>query len=136
MKQYPEKVLLAWGEAIRENKEISTWLSANGYQELVVFCLSLRGSRKADKWLFENGFPELVALVSYICGDEQAAKWLDSHKLTVLRKLGDAVYEEPGALEWLAANDYKSLVVVAQKLLKTSEEVDFAANDVHRSPFR
>lgn len=136
MKQYPDKILLAWGEAIRENKEISKWLSANGYQELVAFCLSMRGSTKADKWLFQNGYPEFVALVAYICGDQNAGEWLDRHKIIVLKKLGDAVYEKPGALEWLAANDYKSLVIVAQKLLKTSEEVDFAANDVHRSPFR
>ncbi len=136
MKRYPDKVLLAWGEAMRDNEEISKWLSSNGYAELISFILSLRGSKKADKWLFENGYPEFVALVDFLNGKEEAGQWLESHKMDVLKKLGEAVLEEEGALQWLADNGHRSLMVVSQRLKKTLEEVDFDTNDVHKSPFR
>lgn len=58
---YPQKVLLAWGECIKGNKEISEWLRNNGYKELFVFALALRNEERAKEWLLKNGFPHLLA---------------------------------------------------------------------------
>ena len=34
MKKYPEKIVVAWGEAISGNIEIRDWLMKNNYPEL------------------------------------------------------------------------------------------------------
>ena len=136
MKSYPDKVLLAWGEAMRDNDDICRWLSANGYPELVTFILSLKGSKEADKWLFDNGHPEMVALVDFIYEKKEAAEWLDKFEFTPLKKLAEAAMEEEGAQQWLASHGYRSLLMIVPRLKKLIEDVDFDANDVHKSPFR
>ena len=38
-RQYPVKVLVAWGEAISGNAEFRDWLLGNGYPELGLFSM-------------------------------------------------------------------------------------------------
>jgi len=135
-KTYPDKILLAWGEAMVENEAITKWLSSNGYPELVSTVLSLRGSKQADKWLFEQGHPELVAFVEWANEKEAAGNWLKEHGFEVYYYLGAAANEVEGAMQWLADKNQKALLILAQRLKQTVTEVHFDANDVHKSPFR
>ena len=54
MKKYPEKILLAWGEAIGGNVEIRDWLLKEGYPELGLFCYALYFDKKSCEWLLKN----------------------------------------------------------------------------------
>ena len=69
---YPPKILLAWAEAIKGNKEIRDWLIKNGYPELGLFTFALRNKRDAREWLVTNKFHHLMALISGVEGDEEA----------------------------------------------------------------
>ena len=63
VRQYPIKVLVAWGEAISGNEAFRNWLLGNGYPELGLFVHALHNQDEARNWLLNEGFPELMALV-------------------------------------------------------------------------
>jgi hypothetical protein len=78
--KYPAKILVAFGEAIGDNKEIQDWLLKNGYPELAALAFSIRGSNEAFTWLMKNDHLSLAALDSAIDEDPKAYQWLiDNH---------------------------------------------------------
>ena len=71
-KQYPPKIIVAWGEAISGNTKIRDWLASNNYAELAMFTFALNLNEEARDWLMKEGHPELMALVMGSEGDEKA----------------------------------------------------------------
>lgn len=47
MINYDVKILMAFGESIRGNEKIYTWLLKNGYPELAALSSAIRGSDEA-----------------------------------------------------------------------------------------
>ena len=58
---YPNKILIAWKEAISGNEEIRNWLMKSKYKELGIFCFALNNDKSSRKWLFNNGYAHLLA---------------------------------------------------------------------------
>ncbi|MBL4625297.1 MAG: hypothetical protein JKY42_09195 [Flavobacteriales bacterium] len=106
MKKYPEKILLAWSEAIKGNAKIRDFLTKNGYPELGMFCFALRNHDTARTWLVENKHMHLMALINGVEGDEDAIQWLTNSGFNVLAKVALAGDNELSAFNWLRNNDF------------------------------
>lgn len=132
MKKYPEKILLAWGEAIGGNVEIRDWLLKEGYPELGLFCYALYFDKKSCEWLLKNT-PHLLALIKASEGKKDALMWLKA-KFPVLYKVALAADGEVFQMENLMRTD-KLMAGIAQKIKFTKDKIEEANNDVHRWGF-
>jgi len=128
---YPQKIMLAWIEAIGGNSEIRDWLLKNGYQELGLFIFALRNMYNARMWLMENGFPHLLALINGVEGNAQALTWLEANKYDLLKVIAVAADGDAGAKKWLMIND-KILAMLALKIEFVKDEIERDNNDVHK----
>lgn len=124
--EYPAKVLLAWGEAIRGNPGLRDWLMKNGYPELGIFIFALHLKKEAREWLLKNGHPHLMALISAVEGDEGAMKWLEHHHMPVLMRMARAGDGDMDSLEWLKAHGHKELAVIAYRIKEVKDGIDDA----------
>ena len=129
MRQYPEKVLLAWGEAIGGNTEIRDWLLKEGYPELGLFCFALYFDKKASEWLLKNA-PHLLALIKATEGKIEARMWLKA-KFPLLYCLALASDGENEEMEKLIKKD-RLMAGIAQKIKFVKDQIEEANNDVHR----
>ena len=132
MRRYPEKILLAWGEAFGGNSEIRDWLLKEGYPELGLFCFALYFDKKASNWLFKNT-PHLLALIKATEGKKDAIIWLKL-KFPVLHKVALAADGEILEMEYLLKND-RLMAGIAQKIKFIKDQIEEANNDVHRWGF-
>ena len=132
MKKYPEKILLAWGEAIGGNAEIRDWLLKAGYPELGLFCFALYFDKKASEWLLQNT-PHLLALIKATEGKKDAQMWLKA-KFPILYQVALAADGEVSEMEHLMKTD-RLMAVIAQKIKFTKDQIEEANNDVHRWGF-
>jgi len=132
MKKYPEKILLAWGEAIVGNVEIRNWLLKEGYPELGLFCFALYFDKKASEWLLKNT-PHLLALINATEGKKDARMWLKINFPT-LYKVALAADGEVSEMEHLIKTD-RLMAGIAQKIKFTKDQIEEANNDVHRWGF-
>ena len=132
MKRYPEKILLAWGEAIGGNVEIRYWLLKEGYPELGLFCFALYFDKKSSEWLLKNT-PHLLALIKASEGKKDALMWLKA-KFPVLYMVALAADGEVSEMEHLMKKD-KLMAGIAQKIKFTKDKIEEANNDVHRWGF-
>jgi hypothetical protein len=131
LSKYPQKVLVAWGEAISGNREIRQWLIKNGFPELGIFVFALHLKADARKWLLEHGHAPLMALISGIEGDGKALDWLEAHDFPVLRHMAVAGGDED-AMRWLIAQEQRTMAVLALKMWS----VKMAIEDVHNDPYK
>lgn len=130
-REYPAKVLVAWGEAITGNKEIRDWLLKNGYPELGMFVFAMDWNDEARQWLLKKGFPHLLAVIQVLEGDEEAVEWLEEHGFSVLRKMAEC----GGNMEyarWLVANGHRELAVVGSKLWTAKLEIEIDRREPHK----
>lgn len=128
---YPQKILVAWAEAIGGNSEIRDWLIKNGYPELGLFTFALRNMDDARLWLMENGFPHLLALLNGIEGNIQALQWLENNGYKMLSIIALAADGKEEPKNWLLKND-KILAMLALKMEFVKDEIEQDNNDVHR----
>jgi hypothetical protein len=105
LKNYPEKILLAWAEAINGNTKIREFLANNGYPELAIFCFALRNQDTARTWLVEKKYMHLMALISGAEGDEDAIEWLNRFDFKTLAKVALAGDNDLAAFKWLQSKD-------------------------------
>jgi hypothetical protein len=133
MKKYPEKILVAWAEAISGNSEIRDWLMKNGYPELGLFRFALFFDEKAGKWLL-NHAPHLMATIKAVEGKKEAYKWLELNKLTLLIRLAKAADNNKKELNYLIKND-PLFASIALRIQMVKNEIEEANNDVHRWGF-
>lgn len=132
---YPDKILLAWGEAISGNVKIRDWLTQNGYPELGVFCFALRNKDDAREWLMKNGFPHLFALINGVERNQNALMWLKVHHFEVLLRMAMAGDGDESAFAWLIQNKFKLLALIAKKIEFVKDQIEEQNNDPHRISF-
>ena len=128
---YPPKILLAWAEAIKGNKEIRDWLIKNGYPELGLFTFALRNKRDAREWLVTNKFHHLMALISGVEGDEEAVKWLNRHGFKMLAKVAMAGDREVEVFDELRRTD-SLFAKIAREIMIVKTEIEENNWDYHR----
>jgi hypothetical protein len=133
MKHYPEKILIAWGEAISGNTQIRDWLMKNHYPELGLFCFALYFDKKATEWLMKNA-PHLLATIKGVEGKKDAINWLDKNGFKLLSKVARAADDDEEQMRWLMLND-RLFGLIAQRIKLVKDEIEEANNDVHRWGF-
>ena len=133
MKKYPEKILVAWAEAISGNAEIRDWLMKNGYPELGLFRFALFFDKAACDWLIKNA-PHLMATIKAIEGKKQAFKWLEVNQFDLLIRLAKASDNNKEELKYLMRND-PLFAAIALRIQLVKNEIEEANNDVHRWGF-
>ncbi len=135
MKEYPPKILVAFGEAVGHNTKIHQWLLDNGYPELAALTACLMGQRDAEEWLKKHKFNHLLAFHYAVYDDENARKWLALYKYNLLAVLADAVNGYKPAMEYLRKRNLNVFIRLALKIKKLKDEVIFDANDYHKIKF-
>lgn len=129
--QYPEKILLAWSEAIKGNAQIRDFLIKNGYPELGLFCFALRNKQDARDWLMEKKYFHLMALINGAEGDEGAVDWLMKAGLPVLAKVAMAGDNDLQAYNWLKKNDWL-FARIALEIRNVKNELEDNNVDPHK----
>ncbi len=129
---YPAKVLIAWGEAIRGNKEIREWLLKNGYKELGVFVYALHNKEDAKNWLMENGFQPLAAAIAGSEGKKDAIDWLNKYNFDILAKVALVGDGDERAFKWLLTNGHREMAMVAKRIQEVKDMIERDNNDVHK----
>ncbi|MFZ6052771.1 hypothetical protein [Halocola ammonii] len=130
--EYPQKIIIAWGEAIDGNAEIKNWLIQNGYMELGIFVHALYNQDEARDWLLKNEHPHLLALINAAEGNPNARNWLKKYKLDVLEKMALAADNDDAALDWLFDNNFRDMAVVAGKMRFVKNQIESDNSDMHR----
>lgn len=130
-REYPEKVIVAWGEAIGGNEKIRQWLLDNNYKELHVFIFALYNKEDARVWLLENGFAHLMALINCAEGNENAYKWLNNNGFEILKYVGMAGDGRQEGYLWLKRFNYDHWIHLAKNIQKVKDELEERHNDIH-----
>lgn len=122
MINYNVKILVAFVEAFKGNKEIQQFLLKN-YPELAAFIGAIKNDNKGYYWLRLHKFHHLAALHDAMDGEPEAFNWLKTNGYEVDAIMARAVLEDKDAIEWLDKN-YKALKVVAELITKY---IDYSA---------
>lgn len=130
MKKYPEKILIAWGEAISGNREIRDWLMKNNYPELGLFCFALYFDKRASEWLIKNA-PHLLATIKAVEGKKEPLRWLEKNGFHLLACIAKAADGDQDQMKWLMTNE-RLFGVIAQRIKMVKDDIEDANNDVHR----
>ena len=133
MKKYPEKILVAWAEAISGNSEIRDWLMKNGYPELGLFRFALFFDKKACNWLLKHAH-HLMATIKAVEGKKDAFRWLEVNNLSMLIRLAKAADNDKKELNHLLKTD-PLFAAIALRIQSVKNEIEEANNDVHRWGF-
>jgi hypothetical protein len=128
---YHPKIILAWAKALEGNKEITSWLKDNGYEELVFANAAIWLKNDARDWLMNNGYPHLMAMIHAAEGDEKAQKWLLSNDFEILYHIALAVENEQESWKWLKLNATQDLFILAQTIKMIKDRIEENHNDVH-----
>jgi len=130
-KEYDNKILLAWGEAISGNSKIREWLIKNDYQELGLFVHALYNQDDARDWLMKNGHSHLMALVNGAEGNTDAVKWLNKNGFTIMAKVALAADGNSEAFKWLRENDLL-FATIAKKIKEVKDKIEEDNWDAHK----
>lgn len=128
---YPTKVLIAWGECISGNNEITKWLMQNGYKELGIFRYALHNQDESREWLMKNGHPELMAVINGAEGNPQALMWLEKHGFSVLAHVARVGDGDQKSFQWLKINQ-PELAMIGKKIQIVKDEIQANNEDVHK----
>lgn len=130
MKKYPEKILIAWGEAISGNREIRNWLMKNNYPELGLFCFALYFDKRATNWLLKKA-PHLLATIKAVEGKKEPLLWLEKNGFLLLVKIAKAADGNKEEMKWLMTHE-RLFGIIAQRIKMVKDDIEDANNDVHR----
>jgi|SaaInl3SG_22_DNA_1037383.scaffolds.fasta_scaffold00101_9 hypothetical protein len=130
-RQYPVKVLIAWGEAISGNRELRDWLLGNGFAELGLFVHAMHHQASAREWLINEGFPELMALCGGAEGDARAVQWLRNHDHPILVQMALAADNDDDAMRELLAQNERIWATLALKIRAVKNGIEERHNDWH-----
>jgi len=128
---YPVKILAAWKEAIKGNRDIRTWLIKNGYKELGIFVFALNNDRKSRLWLKDNGYAHLLAMIAAAEGDKKALFWLKHSKFEILYKMALSIEGDKAAKIWLQKKD-KLYLILALQMESVKDNIEMNNNDPHK----
>lgn len=130
-RQYPLKVLVAWGEAISGNAELRDWLLGNGFPELGLFVHAMHNQASAREWLLNEGFPELMALCGGAEGDARAVQWLRNHDHPILAQMALAADNDDDAMRELLEQNERIWATLALKIRSVKNGIEERHNDWH-----
>ena len=130
-RQYPIKVLVAWGEAISGNRELRDWLLGNGFPELGLFVHAMHNQHSAREWLQQEGFPELMALCCGTEGDARAVQWLLNHGHITLANMARAADNDDDAMRILMEEPDRIWATLALKMRSIKNGIEERHNDWH-----
>ena len=130
-RQYPIKVLVAWGEAISGNRELRDWLLGNGFPELGLFVHAMHNQQSAREWLQQEGFPELMALCCGTEGDARAVQWLPNHGHITLANMARAADNDDDAMRILMEEPDRIWATLALKMRSIKNGIEERHNDWH-----
>jgi hypothetical protein len=130
-RQYPIKVLVAWGEAISGNRELRDWLLGNGFPELGLFVHAMHNQQSAREWLQQEGFPELMALCCGTEGDARAVQWLLNHGHITLANMARAADNDDDAMRILMEEPDRIWATLALKMRSIKNGIEERHNDWH-----
>ena len=128
---YPNKVLIAWKEAISGNEEIRDWLMKSNYKELGVFCFALTNDKSSRKWLFNNGYPHLLATIEGTEGKEEALVWLQKNNFMLLFHVARSADSYSESQKWLQKND-RLMLAISLQMEFVKDEIEDKNIDPHR----
>ena len=132
---YPNKVLLAWTEAMMGHDELRDWLLGSAYPELGVFCHALQNEPTSRAWLRHHGHLHLMALIEGAEGEQKAVDWLRHEGGDTLADMALAADNDDDALRRLMTGNPDELGIWAQIALRMrhiKNDIEEANNDVHR----
>lgn len=134
---YPNKVLLAWAEAISGHEGLRDWLMGSEYPELGVFCHALHNEETSRAWLRHHGHPHLMALLLGTEGEKEAVDWLQREGHATLADMALAADNDEEALVRLmrlaTLNNGDGLwAQIAVRIREVKNDIEDANNDVHR----
>ena len=130
-RQYPVKVLVAWGEAISGNRELRDWLLGNGFPELGLFVHAMHNQQSAREWLQQEGYPELLALCCGTEGDARAVQWLLNHGYLTLANMARAADNDDDAMRTLMEEPDRVWATLALKMRSIKNGIEDRHNDWH-----
>ena len=130
-RQYPVKVLVAWGEAISGNRELRDWLLGNGFPELGLFVHAMHNQQSAREWLQQEGFPELMALCCGTEVDARAVQWLLNHGHITLANMARAADNDDDAMRILMEEPDRIWATLALKMRSIKNGIEERHNDWH-----
>ncbi|MBM77904.1 MAG: hypothetical protein CL846_05430 [Crocinitomicaceae bacterium] len=128
---YPNKILIAWKEAISGNKEIRNWLMKSKYKELGIFCFALNNDKSSRKWLFNNGYAHLLATIEGTEGKEDALVWLQKNNYMLLFHVARSADSYVESKKWLKQND-KLMLAISLQMEYIKDEIEDKNIDPHR----
>ena len=131
VKQYPPKIIVAWGEAISGNLKIREWLAANNYPELAIFSSALNLNEDAREWLMKNGHTELMALVMGAEGDEKACVWLRANGFKKVALMAEGADNDQVAIEELLKGGHQEWVMISMKIRGVKNAIQRDQDDWH-----
>ena len=128
---YPNKILIAWKEAMSGNEEIRNWLMKSKYKELGIFCFALNNDKSSRKWLFENGYAHLLATIEGTEGKEDALVWLQKNNYMLLFHVARSADSYVESKKWLKEND-KLMLAISLQMEYIKDEIEDKNIDPHR----
>ena len=136
VKQYPLKIIVAWGEAISGNTKIRDWLKNNNYAELAAFVSAIHLQDDARVWLMKHGFAELMALVMGSEGDAKAIKWLNENNYSNLALIAKGADNDDEAVKKLLLNGEKEWGMISLKIRAVKNQIQEENDDWHKQSRR
>jgi len=128
---YPPKIMLAWGEALKGNTEIARFLLDNGYEELFHTTQAILLKQEARDWLMKNGYPHLMAMVNAAEGNESALHWLEVHGFEMLYHVANAIEGQMESFEWLRAHADEFIFQLTKTIKQVKDNIEFNHNDMY-----
>ena len=128
---YPNKILIAWKEAMSGNEEIRNWLMKSKYKELGIFCFALNNDKSSRKWLFNNGYAHLLATIEGAEGKEDALVWLQKNNYMLLFHVARGADSYSESQKWLQKND-RLMLAISLQMEYIKDEIEDKNIDPHR----
>ena len=129
--EYPNKVLIAWREAIGGNVEFRDFLIRSPYKELGIFCFAILNDQKSRKWLLDNSYGHLLATIEGIEGKDSALVFLKKNGFDLLFHFARSADSWKDSQIWLQKKD-KLLYAISLKIEYVKDEIELRNQDPHK----
>lgn len=130
---YDTKLLLAFLEGLKGDKNFLDFLIANNFAELAALANAINSDTEALDWLLKkSNYPEFGVLSNAIDGEENAIEWLKKYQCDFLLKFALACRKDDEAIKWFAKNDLKLFIMIIQRIHEILLFQSWDSSDVHR----
>ena len=130
---YDTKLLLAFLQGLKGDKDFLDFLIANNFAELAALANAINSDTEALDWLLKKSdYPEFGVLSNAIDGEENAIEWLKKYQCDFLLKFALACRKDDEAIKWFAQNDLKLFIMIIQRIHEILLFQSWDSSDVHR----